>query len=73
MWVVSSKSKELAVGDTQKTIMLGFGFDSKACAPGADEVSTKGLSAVQALAVSTMQNHSLARGVFSSFADGMKG
>lgn len=39
MWAAGSKSKELAVEEMQKTIMLGFSFDSKACAPGTDEVN----------------------------------
>lgn len=39
MWAASSKSKELAVEEMQKTIMLEFSFDSKACAPGTDEVN----------------------------------
>ncbi|XP_009984293.1 PREDICTED: general transcription factor IIE subunit 1-like, partial [Tauraco erythrolophus] len=38
-WAVSSQSKELAVKEVQKTIVLGFDFDSKACAAGADEVN----------------------------------
>lgn len=36
---VSSESKELPIQEMLKIIMLRFGFDAKACAPGTDKVN----------------------------------
>lgn len=38
-WAMSSESKELPIKEVLKIIMLGFSFDTKACAPGADMVN----------------------------------
>lgn len=39
MWAVSSESTELPVEEVLKIIMLGFGFDTKACASGTGKVN----------------------------------
>lgn len=71
LWAVSSERKKLPVKEVLKIIMLGFGFDTKACAPGTDKINQGSACSTGTACVQNVKSFTGTQSVLCS--DGGKG